>query len=181
MFLRSLSDHDYEEEYWPFVFRLETVLAGILKEGGERLAEMNPDDAYMFLFDSLGNALDPQNGLLPPNWWPEPIPSIEWFDDYLRREVDFIVAEAKKRAAAKSPSAADGKDSDGGTDKSSDDAASDFEKAVDTAAKIFDKRKVRDYAHRSETFRRFILPYADPDDSDAGANHHHGDQPAQNG
>lgn len=151
MFLRYLSDHDYEEEFWPFVFRLETVLAGIVREGGAKIAGMTPDDAYMFLFDSLGSALDPQNGLLPSGWWPEPIPPIEWFDDYLRRETDFILAEAERAAAIAAKKGGNG-------------AETDSDAPPETADSVFDKRKVRECAHRNDAFRRFILPHSDPED-----------------
>ena len=138
MFLRYLSDTEYEERFWPFVFRLESVLAGIVQGSARRIVSLSPDERYDFLFDALGACLNTQNGTRPEGWWPEPTPSIEWFDGYLRHEYDFIVHEALRLAPL-----------------------SDAERR-EQAESAFDKKKVRERAHLSEAFKKFLLPHSEP-------------------
>ena len=136
MFLKYLSDREFDEEYWPFIFRLETVLSGIVKEAAERLSSGTPEESIALLFDALGAALDRRHSPLPEGWWPEPIPSMEWFDDYLHDEFDAIRTEAKRlsEVTKAKESAANGERED-----------------------PFDRRRIHDCAHRSERFRAFIV------------------------
>ena len=182
MFLRYPSDHDYEEKFWPFVFRLETVLAGIVQEGAPRIADLDDEAGYMFLFNALGNCLNTQNGLLPPNWWPTPAPSIEWFDDYLKREWEpirkearRIVSERQKESNDSGPSSPDIPSPDSVTNPHKVDSGNDPEGRAPLPEIPFDRWKIREYAHRSAPFRNFILPFADPDSGDPHPHDHHSD------
>ena len=64
---------------------------------------------------------------------------MDWLDDWLRRELDSITAEAKRRVAVGAKSEEKGTEEDG-----------------------FDRAKIRDCAHRSERFRAFLLPEGVP-------------------
>lgn len=99
MFLKCLPDSDCEERYWPFVWRMETVLYGIVTEAAETLSVMSADERIVFLFDSLGASMDRRDKAIPPGWWPEPAPSLEWFDGYLHGALDSLGAEAVRLAA----------------------------------------------------------------------------------
>lgn len=134
MFLKCLDAAECEERFWPFVFRLETVLYGVVSGAAERLAGMEPDERILFLYDSLGASMDRRDKAIPENWWPEPAPSLEWFDDYLRKSLDALGAEAVRLAAL-------------------DPAARQTQ-----AQSAFDKKKVRECAHLNEAFRKFLLP-----------------------
>lgn len=146
MFLKCLPASDCEEKYWPFAFRLETVLYGVVSCAAERLSAMTPDERILFLYDALGACMDRRDKAIPGDWWPEPAPSLEWFDEYLRGALDALGAEAV-RLAELSP-----------------------DERSQEADEAFDKKKVRDCAHLNETFRKFIFPGL----KDA-ANHRDGD------
>lgn len=142
MFLKYLSEHEVEEKYWPFVFRLETVISGVVKASSGRLAAGTPEERLTFLFDALGATLDRRGSPLPEGWWPDPVPPIEWFDDYIHREFDAITAEAARRSLA---------EKNGGKSASAEEDDP------------FDRVKVRECAHRSDSFRAFLLPESKED------------------
>lgn len=149
MFLKCLLATECEERFWPFVFRLETVLYGVVAGASERLSTMTPDERIVFLFDALGASMDRRDKAIPEHWWPEPAPSLEWFYDYLRASLDALGAEAVRLAAL------------------------DPDVRQKEAQNAFDKKKVRECAHRNEAFRKFLLPNL----TDAELTSHHHDLP----
>ena len=89
MFLKYLSDHDVEERYWPFIFRFETLAAGVVWEASGKIGSMTDEQAREFFSSVYAGALDENSGLTPPGWWSkvEP-PPYGWFCEYIERELD---------------------------------------------------------------------------------------------
>ena len=131
MFLKYLSGYEYEERYWRFLFRFETVVSGVVKEASKRDDLADADKSSAFFRAVFAKLLDVDSGLIPPNWWENvDVPPILWFERYLVREIPTMTREARRIKEQ-------------GADASEDDP--------------FDREKIRRLAHRSLTFRKFLF------------------------
>ncbi len=97
MFLKYLSDYAYEERYWRFLFRFETVVSGVVKEASKRDDLADDDKSSAFFRAVFAKLLDVDSRLIPPNWWENvDVPSILWFERYLVREIPTMTSEAQR-------------------------------------------------------------------------------------
>ncbi|MBQ5790472.1 MAG: hypothetical protein IIW01_09295, partial [Thermoguttaceae bacterium] len=65
MFLKYLPDRDYEERFWPFLLRFETLAAGVVREASRRLGSATNADARAFFEAAFARCLDVGAGLVP--------------------------------------------------------------------------------------------------------------------
>lgn len=137
MFLKYLSDHDVEERYWPFIFRFETLAAGVVWEASGKIGSMTDEQAREFFSSVYAGALDENSGLTPPGWWSkvEP-PPYGWFCEYIERELPFMIKEARRLVEERK------------------NATQTDEERKNTDS--FDRVKVRRCAHSSPVFRSFL-------------------------
>ncbi len=130
MFLKYLSDYNYEERYWSFVFRFETLVGGIVVEAGKRVGDYTDEQASEFFREAFARVLDVDSGITPPDFWRNvEAPSLEWFSRYLNRELPYIIREARRLAADPNSQSGDS----------------------------FDRSKAKRLAHESDSFRDFLL------------------------
>ena len=131
MFLTYLSGYDYEERYWAFVFRFETLVGGVVAEASKRIESFTDEQASEFFYEAFARLLNVNYGITPPGWWQNvDAPSYTWFERYMEREAPYMIREARRRAAT-----------------------SDSELLDD----CFDRKKARQLAHESASFQKFLL------------------------
>lgn len=129
MFLRFLSNYDYEDEFSYFIFRMETLLAAFVVEASKHIDHLTDEQAKNYFENCFAQCFDQNNETLN-NFWTPPFPSIEWFWNYFDRELPFMIREAKRLAQEKQiPQTPD-----------------------------FDKKKVREYARLNPTFLAQLFP-----------------------
>ena len=131
MFLTYLSGYDYEERYWAFVFRFETLVGGVVAEASKRIGSYTDEQALEFFFEAFARLLNVNSGITPPGWWQDvDAPSYMWFERYMEREAPYMIREARRRAEV-----------------------SDSELQDD----CFDRKKARQLAHKNASFQKFLL------------------------
>ena len=131
MFLTYLSGYDYEERYWAFVFRFETLVGGVVAEAGKRIGSYTDEQASEFFREAFARLLNVNSGITPPGWWQNvDAPPFPWYERYMERELPYMICEARRRAAT-----------------------SDSELQED----CFDRGKARQLAHESASFQKFLL------------------------
>ncbi|MBR5242987.1 MAG: hypothetical protein IKW13_02015, partial [Thermoguttaceae bacterium] len=132
------SDRDYEERFWPFLLRFETLIAGVVREASRRLGSATDADARAFFEAAFARCLDVGAGVVPLDYWARvELPSVAWYRAYLDAELPEMIAEARRLAT---------------------------EEIVD--ADPVDRVKIRRLAHQSATFQTFLLGAApQPDES----------------
>lgn len=137
MFLKYLSDQDCEERYWPFVFRFETIVAGVVSEVAKRIDSLTNEQARAFFENVFAATLDERSNVAPPGWWSlvEP-PPYRWFQEYLNRELPFMISEAKRQSCELKETLA--------------------ETGKDNSFDVFDRSKIHRCSHASPSFRDFL-------------------------
>ena len=142
MFLKYLSDRDYEERFWPFLLRFETLIAGVVREASRRLDSATDADARAFFEAAFARCLDVGAGVVPVDYWARvELPSVAWYRRYLDAETPRMIAEARRLASS--------------------------EEAAD--ADPVDRAKIRRLAHQSATFQTFLLGAAPQPDKSPNA------------
>ena len=138
MFLKYLPDRDYEERFWPFLLRFETLAAGVVREASRRLGSATDADARAFFEAAFARCLDVGAGVVPLDYWARvELPSVAWYRAYLDAELPEMIAEARRLA----------------TEETAD-------------ADPVDRAKIRRLAHESAIFQTFLLGAApQPDES----------------
>lgn len=131
MFLRVLSGREYEEEYWPFVLRLETLAAGIIIEAAKHIDQLDEGQARHYFENAFAACFKTSMEAYGESWWGESIPSIDWFWNYFDQEYPSMLQESQRIAREK------------------------IEKPVPD----FDRLKIRELAHHSESFHHFLDRY----------------------
>lgn len=135
MFLKYLSDRDYEERFWPFLLRFETLAAGVVREASRRLGSATDADVRAFLEAAFARCLDVGAGVVPADYWARvETPSVAWYRRYLDAETPSMIAEARRLASEGSANSAPTDDAD-----------------------PVDRAKIRRLAHQSATFQTFLL------------------------
>ena len=152
MFLKYLSDRDYEERFWPFLLRFETLAAGVVREASRRLGSATDADARAFFEAAFARCLDVGAGVVPADYWARvALPSVAWYRAYLDGELPKMIAEARRLAAEEAA-------------KSTQSGNLEAQTAND--ADPVDRAKIRRLAHQSATFQTFLLGAApQPDES----------------
>lgn len=137
MFLKYLSDQECDKRYWPFVFRFETLVSGVVMEASRRIDGCDDEQAKNFFFNVFASALDENSGVTPPGWWLkiEP-PPYQWYREYIEREAPYMVREARRLAQ----------------ERLTDPQKLDEESKQD----FFDREKIHHCAHVSDVFRDFL-------------------------
>ena len=137
MFLKYLSDQECEERYWSFVFRFETIVAGVVVEVAKRIDSLSTEQALTFFENVFAAALDEKSGIASSTWWSlvEP-PTYQWFREYLDRELPFMLAESRRLSFE--------------SKKTSD------ETKKENPLEAFDRSKIHRCAHASPSFRDFL-------------------------
>ncbi len=137
MFVTYLSNQNCEERYWPFVFRFETIVAGVVTEVAKRIVAFTDEQAQLFFQNAFAAALDDNSNVLPPGWWSRvESPPYLWFQKYLERELPFMIAESRRLADESLPE----------TERIGENQTS----------HVFDQSKIRHCAHVSPSFRDFL-------------------------
>ena len=150
MFLKYLSDSDYEERFWPFLLRFETLAAGVVREASRRLGSATDADARAFFEAAFARCLDVGAGVVPADYWARvELPSVAWYRRYLDAETPKMIAEARRLAVEE-------------TAKSTQSANPEAQTAD---ADPVDRAKIRRLAHQSATFQTFLLGAAPSDES----------------
>lgn len=141
MFLKYLPDRDYEERFWPFLLRFETLAAGVVREASRRLGSATDADARAFFEAAFARCLDVGAGVVPLDYWARvELPSVAWYRAYLDAELPEMIAEARRLASSEESQTAD--------------------------ADPVDRAKIRRLAHQSAIFQTFLLGAApQPDES----------------
>jgi len=152
MFLKYLSDRDYEERFWPFLLRFETLAAGVVREASRRLGSATDADARAFFEAAFARCLDVGAGVVPVDYWARvELPSVAWYRRYLDAETPKMIAEARRLAAEEAA-------------KSSQSANPEAQTAD---ADPVDRAKIRRLAHQSATFQTFLLGAAPQPDKES--------------
>lgn len=134
MFLNYLSDRDYEEKYWSFIFRFETLIQGITFEIAKRANLLNDEQIADCFTTAFSRIFDVSSGCVPPDWWDGlEAPSMDWFLQYSAVELPYMVKETKRLASLKQ-----------------------LDSELSEGSQI-DKEKVKRYAHISKPFQDFLM------------------------
>lgn len=134
MFLTYLSNFDYEEPYWAFVLRFETLAHGVIVAASPQSPGISDSDIYSYLRDLFTKTLDKGSGVVPSDWWNNiEIPSADWLERYLNRELPFMVKQLKRLSDK----------TDAHNSKPND--------------QYFYREKIKRLAHGSLEFQRYLL------------------------
>ncbi|MDO5308950.1 MAG: hypothetical protein Q4G03_05600 [Planctomycetia bacterium] len=99
MFLEFLSQKEYDQNYWPFLLKFETMLSGIVAQLVKDASSADDQTLLDKLYNAVTVALNVNAGVVAPQWWDGvQLPTIAWFRDYFDHETPYIVLEIKRRA-----------------------------------------------------------------------------------
>lgn len=162
MFLRYLSEFDYEPCYWSFVLRMETVIDGFVKEAARHIDNLSQEQARNYFENCFAVCFRTDPHLLAENWWGDKIPPIDWFWDFFDREFPFMLQEARQRANRTLDSQSrENQETDSSTTCScghhhdnNQESCHHNQESLETEP--LNRAKVRQYAHEYEPFRLFL-------------------------
>ena len=173
MFLRYLSDFDYEPDYWPFVLRMETLIDGFVKEAARHVEKLTEEQARNYFENCFAVCFSTDPKLLAENWWGDKIPPIDWFWSFFDQEFPYMLKESQRRARLPHNGEHDDAHDTGthstcscGHDHHHEDCDHEDGNHEDgnhedcnhehTETESLDRDKVRLYAHEYEPFRLFL-------------------------
>ncbi len=138
MFLTYLSNFEYEEKYWPFIFRFETLIQGVVVEAARSISTKPDPEIAQYLIQVFSQVLDPKNKLVPPDWWKDlTLPDSIWTRQFFDREIPLIVRQIRQIAKEHNTSTSSNKSA--------------------TNDEFIDRNKIKERAHQSAVFRTYLL------------------------
>lgn len=138
MFLTYLSNFEYEEKYWPFIFRFETLIQGVVVEATRSISTKPDPEIAQYLIQVFSQVLDPKNKLVPTDWWKDlTLPDSIWTRQFFDREIPLIVRQIRQIAKEHNTSTSSNKSA--------------------TNDEFIDRNKIKERAHQSTVFRTYLL------------------------